>query len=77
MLDGGRAGVLFPVGDVVSLAHVIGELLDDPSRRAEIAARASEVVETYDWPVVARRVLEVYHFAIEAAPRNAAERAHR
>ena len=77
VLDGGRAGALFPVGDVGALASVIGELLDAPASRAELAARASEVVETYDWPAVASRVLEVYHFAIEAAPRNAAQRARR
>ncbi len=77
VLDGGRAGALFPVGDAAGLAAALGELLDDPARRAELAARASEVVAAYDWPVVARRVLEVYHLAIEAAPRAAAQRADR
>jgi len=74
VLDGGRAGVLFPVNDPPGLCEAIEELLDSPSRRAEVAARASEVVAGYDWPVVARRVLEVYHLAIEAAPRSAAAR---
>ena len=32
-----------------------------------MAARASQVVATYDWPVVAARVLEVYVSAIEAS----------
>jgi phosphatidyl-myo-inositol alpha-mannosyltransferase len=72
VLDGGRAGVMFPVNDPTGLGQAIEELLDSPARRAEVAARASEVVAGYDWPVVARRVLEVYHFAIEAAPRSAA-----
>jgi len=74
VLDGGRAGVLFPVNDPTGLGQAIEELLDSPVRRAEVAARASEVVAGYDWPVVARRVLEVYRFAIEAAPRSAAAR---
>jgi phosphatidylinositol alpha-mannosyltransferase len=68
VLDG--SGELFPVDDAVELANTIGALLDDPARRAEQVARASTVVAAYDWPVVAKRVLEVYHFAIQAAPRS-------
>ena len=67
VLDGGRAGVLFPTGDAPALAAALEELLDDPARRAELAARAREVVAGYDWPVIAGRVLEVYATAIEAA----------
>jgi phosphatidyl-myo-inositol alpha-mannosyltransferase len=70
VLDGGRAGELVPVGDGPALACVLGRLLDDPARRAELSTRASEVVATYDWPVVARRVLEVYQLAVEATPRT-------
>ena len=73
VLDGGQAGVLFPVGDADALAATLGELLDDPDRRAELAARARQVVAAYDWPVVAERVLEVYGFAIEVAPRATAD----
>jgi phosphatidyl-myo-inositol alpha-mannosyltransferase len=68
VLDGGQAGVLFPVEDVAALSRAIGELLDSPAARTEVADRAHEVVATYDWPVVAQRVIEVYRFAIEAAP---------
>jgi phosphatidylinositol alpha-mannosyltransferase len=67
VLDGGRAGVLFPNGDVAALASAMTALLDDPARRAEQAALASEVVAGYDWPEIAMRVLEVYATAIEAA----------
>ena len=67
VLDG--AGALFPVGDAPALAGVLGELLDHPTRRAELADRGRLVVAAYDWPTVARRVLEVYHLAIEATPR--------
>jgi len=67
VLDGGKAGVLFPTGDASALAAALEELLDDPARRAELAARAREVVAGYDWPVIAGRVLEVYATAIEAA----------
>ena len=66
VLDNGSAGVLFRTGDPVSLAAELGPLLDDAPRRARLAARGSEVVASYDWPVVAARVVEVYSSAIEA-----------
>ncbi|WP_327009467.1 glycosyltransferase family 4 protein [Dactylosporangium sp. NBC_01737] len=67
VLDGGRAGALFPVGDSAALARTVAGLLDDPARRAALAARATAVVSAYDWPVVAERVLEVYSTVIEVA----------
>jgi phosphatidylinositol alpha-mannosyltransferase len=69
VLDGGRAGRLFEVGDAAALAAELGTLIDDPLARDELRRHAAEVVSSYDWPVVAQRVLEVYHFAIEATPR--------
>lgn len=66
VLDGGRAGLLFPVGDSRALADRLADLLDSPARRAALAAHASAVVAGYDWSVVAGRVLEVYATAIEA-----------
>src|SRR3954469_18462145 len=66
VLDGGRAGALFPTGDAGALTRLLGELLDDPVRRAELAACASAAVAAFDWPSVAARVLEVYATAIEA-----------
>lgn len=65
VLDG--AGELFPAGDPAALAAVLGRLLDDQPGRAALAARARQVVAGYDWPVLARRVVEVYESAIEAA----------
>jgi phosphatidylinositol alpha-mannosyltransferase len=73
VLDGGRAGVLFPAGDADALAAAIAGLLDDPARRAELADGAARAVAGFDWPVVAERVLEVYATAIEAAPRMVAD----
>lgn len=66
VLDGGRAGQLFPTGDADALRRTLVELLDDPARRAALSACAREVVASFDWPTVARRVLEVYAAAIEA-----------
>jgi phosphatidyl-myo-inositol alpha-mannosyltransferase len=69
VVDGGRAGELFPVGDAQALAVTLGGLLDDRTRRDALAERARQVVAGYDWPTVAQRVLEVYTMAIEASPR--------
>ncbi|MGS2618566.1 glycosyltransferase family 4 protein [Micromonospora sp. LZ34] len=66
VLDGGRAGRLFPTGDPAALRAALTELLDDPRQRAELTACGDQVVANFDWPVVARRVLEVYAAAIEA-----------
>lgn len=66
VLDGGRAGALFPTGSATELAVLLGTLLDDPARRSELSAAARTAVAAFDWPSVAQRVLEVYAAAIEA-----------
>ncbi|MFC0005359.1 glycosyltransferase family 4 protein [Micromonospora siamensis] len=66
VLDGGRAGRLFPTGDPLGLRAALAELLDDPAQRAVLTACGDQVVTHFDWPVVARRVVEVYAAAIEA-----------
>ncbi|MEU4775864.1 glycosyltransferase family 4 protein [Micromonospora sp. NPDC023644] len=66
VLDGGRAGRLFPTGDPAALRTALTDLLDDADARAALTACGDQVVATFDWPVVARRVLEVYAAAIEA-----------
>ncbi|MEU8330742.1 glycosyltransferase family 4 protein [Micromonospora sp. NPDC048839] len=66
VLDGGRAGRLFSTGDPVGLRDAVTELLDDQGARAALSACGDQVVANFDWPVVARRVVEVYAAAIEA-----------
>jgi phosphatidylinositol alpha-mannosyltransferase len=66
VLDGGRAGALFPTGDAQALTALVAGLLDDPARRAALAERARTAVTAFDWPSVAERVFEVYATAIEA-----------
>jgi phosphatidylinositol alpha-mannosyltransferase len=60
VLRDGRAGVLVPVGDSKALADSIIEVLADDDRRTALIEAGSEVVETYDWPVVADQILRVY-----------------
>ena len=69
VLRGGRAGELFENGNPDDLAAAVGRMLDDPARRARLAAAAAAAVREYDWPVVARDVLRVYQAVAPAAGR--------
>ncbi|HVV12285.1 glycosyltransferase family 4 protein [Amycolatopsis sp.] len=70
VLDDGRSGALFPVGDPDGLAEVLRDLLGDPARRGSLAAAAGERVAMYDWNVVVTQVLRVYETAVAADPRR-------
>jgi phosphatidylinositol alpha-mannosyltransferase len=66
VLRGGKAGELFETGDPAALAAAAGRLLDDPARRASLSAAAADAVRVYDWPVVARDVVQVYEAVVAA-----------
>jgi phosphatidylinositol alpha-mannosyltransferase len=68
VLDDGTAGELFTPGDAAALATAAGRLLDNPDRRAALAAHAAKVVMIYDWHVVARQVLDVYEMVVAGTP---------
>jgi phosphatidylinositol alpha-mannosyltransferase len=72
VLRGGRAGELFQNGSAADLAAAAARMLDDPARRAALAATALVAVRDYDWQVVARDVLRVYQAVAPAAGRVAA-----
>jgi glycosyltransferase involved in cell wall biosynthesis len=60
----GDAGVLAPMGDVAALARAIVGLLDDPAEcRRRGAALRDRAVAEFGWPVLARRLLDVYRDA--------------
>lgn len=67
VLDEGRAGVLFDVGDPNALAGAATALLDDPERQAVLSRRARKAVRAYDWATVARDVAGVYEAAAARA----------
>ena len=69
VLRGGRAGELFENGNADDLAAAVARMLDDPARRATLAAAAAMAVREYDWQVVARDVLRVYEAVAPAAGR--------
>ncbi len=64
VLEGGEAGVLVPRGDAAALGAALSDLLADPERRARLSARGGEVARSYDWPVLARRILAVYETVV-------------
>ncbi len=47
LLDGGRAGVLVPSGNVESLAAALQRVLDDAALRGDLAARGREIVTRF------------------------------
>ncbi len=71
VLHGGEAGELFETGNPAGLAEAAARLLDDPARRATLAAAASAAVREFDWSVVARDVVRVYQAVAPAAGRVA------
>lgn len=64
VLNEGRAGRLFPVGDGGALATTLADVLDDPAGRDALVAAGRGAVRPYDWSTVARDILRVYELAI-------------
>lgn len=60
----GEAGMVVPAGDADALATAIAALLDDPPRRARMAAAGLERARRYDWDALARRYGDVLAEAI-------------
>ncbi len=66
LLDG-DAGVLVPPADPAALAGALRELIDDPLRRADIAAAGqARVAERYSFDGMVRHVQDIYDLALEA-----------
>jgi phosphatidylinositol alpha-mannosyltransferase len=62
--------VLVAAGSPDALCAALDGLLGDPDRRAVLAAAGRRRAAMWDWPVVARRVLQVYDSAVAADPRR-------
>ena len=60
VLDGGRCGALFPVGDAAALEDALVDLLGDPGARAQLVAAGARRVTAYDWRTVAGDLIDVY-----------------
>jgi glycosyltransferase involved in cell wall biosynthesis len=55
------AGMIIGERDEAGWCHALADLLESPTRRAELAARGRDRAQSmYSWPVVARRHLEFF-----------------
>ncbi len=73
VLDGGRAGRLFVNEDAADLARVAIDLLRAPGARRELSAIGAQVVQQYDWSVVAAEIVQVYETVCETFVGNGLE----
>jgi len=64
VLEAGEAGVLVPRGDAAALGRALSDLLADPERRATLSELGARVAASYDWQVLARRILAVYETVV-------------
>jgi phosphatidylinositol alpha-mannosyltransferase len=60
LVNGGEEAMLAPIDDPDAWADTALALLDDPARRARMAAAGRVKALTYAWPLVAERVMGVY-----------------
>ena len=67
VLDLGRAGALFPVGDHSALAGALLDLLGSEARRDALRSAGSARVRRFDWSSVAGEVVAVYETVSEGA----------
>jgi glycosyltransferase involved in cell wall biosynthesis len=59
----GPAADYFNPLDVADITRVVGGLLDNPARQAELRAAGPEWIKRYSWEKMARETLEVYRSA--------------
>lgn len=63
----GDAGVVVPAGDVQSLEKAIGDLLQDPGKRAELGREGrTRILEKFSWAVAAEKMTAYYRQVIQS-----------
>ena len=60
VLDEGRCGALFPVGDSAALEATVVDLVGNDEERRRLAAAGTRRVAAYDWRRVAADLIDVY-----------------
>jgi phosphatidyl-myo-inositol alpha-mannosyltransferase len=74
VLEGGRAGLLFPVGEAAGLSGQVNRLLGDDGLRRRMAEAGARRAWDFDWSRVGEQVLAVYESVRSSAyPRVAPE----
>ncbi|MDA8395106.1 MAG: glycosyltransferase family 4 protein [Candidatus Dormibacteraeota bacterium] len=64
VLTDGQEGLLVPKGDEGQMARAVSRLLDHPDLRLQMGRQGRATAESYAWPLVADRVLQVYRRAL-------------
>jgi glycosyltransferase involved in cell wall biosynthesis len=59
ILDGGKYGLLVPVGDSTALAGAVARLMDDPTERARLCALGRQRAAQFDISVIGPQYLQV------------------
>lgn len=67
VLDYGKAGFMFEVGNPDALAQAIDRALSNPQEKQQKVARATEFVQQFDWSEVTSKVLTVYEMVLSAS----------
>lgn len=65
VLAPGREGLLVPPKDAGEIARAIVTLARDEHLRKELGLRGRETALRYDWPIVVRRIEEIYRGVLE------------
>jgi glycosyltransferase involved in cell wall biosynthesis len=66
ILDGGKAGLLTPVGDAQALAAALDKALHDSALRAQLQANALHHAETFSGPALGRRFSALAEMLVSA-----------
>ena len=77
VLGDGPAGLTFPVGDSAALSRAVVGLVGDPHERLRLRDLGLRRARSFDWGVVAERVMAVYETVIEGADSSPVEPALR
>jgi glycogen synthase len=64
----GWNGVLFPPGDVKSLAAAISELLSSPAKAHAFGRNGLQAAKRFDWSIVSRDTIKLFRSLTVAAP---------
>lgn len=68
VLDGGKAGDLFPVGDSAALAAALNRAVAEPQRTERLAAAGKARADIYDWQTVTDQLVAVYDAVVPWGP---------
>ncbi len=70
VLEDGKEGWMVPPEDEVALVDALGGLLRNPPLRAAMGSAGQRKAASYDWHLVARRVLDVYEQFVPVRSEN-------